>query len=313
MSEESWLEACLIVDGEMAEAVAEVLARYVSGGVVVESTQIHPEQDGEGYPIGPLRVCGYLPMDANLEENRQRLEEALWYLGRIRPLPAIQYKTVLETDWTEAWKQHYRPIPVGEKLMVLPAWMKDPHVERIPIYIDPGMAFGTGTHPTTQLCLEMLEAWVLSRHNQDTSTVIDVGCGSGILSVAALKLGIGRALGVDTDKQAIKVARKNAELNDVLDRLELAVGSVEGVRSGEFSLYRAPLVMVNILAPVIMRLLEQGLSRLIAPGGYMILSGILEEGSLEFQKALHEHGLQIVSQRQRVDWIAMGVQPVKAV
>lgn len=313
MSEKSWLEVSLIVDGEMAEAVAEILARYVPGGVVIESTQISSEPNGEGYPIGPLQVCGYLPVDVDLEENRQRLEEALWYLGCIRPLPTIQYKTVLETDWTEAWKQHYHPIPIGENLMVLPAWIKASHAERIPLYIDPGMAFGTGTHPTTQLCLEMLENWVLSPNSQDTSRIIDIGCGSGILSVAALKLGVERALGVDTDMQAIKVARKNAALNGVLARLELEVGSVDEVRTGEFSIYRAPLVMVNILAPVIMRLLDQGLSRLIAPGGFMILSGILEEQSLEVQKALREHDLQIVSQLQKVDWVAMGVQPIKGV
>jgi ribosomal protein L11 methyltransferase len=224
-------------------------------------------------------------------------------------LPAIQYKTLVETDWTEAWKQHYQPVPIGEKLMVLPAWIKASNTDRIPIYIDPGMAFGTGTHPTTQLCLEMLEACLMSTHSQDTSGVIDIGCGSGILSVAALKLGVELALGVDTDAQAIKVARKNAALNGVSDRLELEVGSVDEVRTGEFSIYRAPLVMVNILAPVIMRLIDQSLGKLVAPGGFMILSGLLEEQSLEIQEALGEHSLRIVSQRQKGDWVALGVQP----
>ncbi len=308
MSEISWLEISLVVDGEMAEAVSEVLARYVPGGVVVESTQISPDPNGEGFPVGPLRVCGYLPVDANLEGNRQRLEEALWYLGRIRPLPAIQYNTLVETDWSEAWKQHYHPIPVGEKLMVLPAWIKATDSERIPIYIDPGMAFGTGTHPTTQLCLEMLEAWIMSSHKQDISGAIDVGCGSGILSLAALKLGVERALGVDTDGQAIKVARKNAAQNRVLDRLEFEVGSVGEVRAGSFMLHRAPLVMVNILAPVILRLLNLGLDKLVAPGGFMIISGILEEQVSEVDKALKGHGLRIVTQRQKEDWLALGVQ-----
>ncbi len=308
MSEISWLEISLVVDGEMAEAVSEVLARYVPGGVVVESTQISPDPNGEGFPVGPLRVCGYLPVDANLEGNRQRLEEALWYLGRIRPLPAIQYNTLVETDWSEAWKQHYHPIPVGEKLMVLPAWIKATDSERIPIYIDPGMAFGTGTHPTTQLCLEMLEAWIMSSHKQDISGAIDVGCGSGILSLAALKLGVERALGVDTDGQAIKVARKNAAQNRVLDRLEFEVGSVGEVRAGSFTLHRAPLVMVNILAPVILRLLNLGLDKLVAPGGFMIISGILEEQVSEVDKALKGHGLRIVTQRQKEDWLALGVQ-----
>ena len=312
MSEKSWLEISLIVDGEMAEAVAEVLARYVPGGVVVESTEIAPDPDGEGFPVGPLRVCGYLPVDANLEESRHRLEQALWYLGRIRPLPALQYKTVFETDWTEVWKQHYQPVPIGGMLMVLPAWIKASGSERIPIYIDPGMAFGTGTHPTTQLCLEMLEAWILSAQSHDSSRVIDIGCGSGILSVAALKLGVESALGVDTDAQAIEVSRENAALNGVLDRLELGVGSVAEVRAGLFSMQQAPLILVNILAPVIMRLLDQGLGKLVAPDGLLILSGILEEQSVELQAALREHGLRILSHRQKGDWVALGVQSLPA-
>lgn len=308
MSEKSWLEISLVVDGEMAEAVADVLARYVPGGVVVESTQISPDPNGEGFPVGPLRVCGYLPVDVNLEGKRQRVEEALWYLGRIRPLPAIEYKTLVETDWSEAWKQHYHPVPVGENLMVLPAWIRATDSERIPIYIDPGMAFGTGTHPTTQLCLEMLEAWTMSANKRDVLGVIDVGCGSGILSMAALKLGVERALGVDTDEQAIKVARKNAVKNGVLDRLEFEVGSVNEVRAGSFTLHHAPLVMVNILAPVILRLLDQGLGNLITPGGFMILSGILEEQLSEVEEALKGHELRIVTQRQKEDWVALGVQ-----
>jgi ribosomal protein L11 methyltransferase len=308
MSEKSWLEVSLIVDGEMAEAVAEVMARYVPGGVVVESTEIAPDPNGEGFPVGPLRVCGYLPVDANLEESRHHLEEALWYLGRIRPLPALHYQSVVETDWTEVWKKHYQPVPVGERLMVLPAWINASGSERIPIYIDPGMAFGTGTHPTTKLCLEMLESWILSKHSHDCSRVIDIGCGSGILSVAALKLGVESALAVDTDAQAIAVSQENAALNGVLDRLELGVGSVAEVRAGLFSMQQAPIIVVNILAPVIMRLLDQGLGKLVAPGGFMILSGILEEQSVKLQAALQEYDLRVQSHRQKGDWVALGVK-----
>jgi hypothetical protein len=153
----------LVVDGELAEAVAEVLARYVSGGVVLESTAVQADEDrqteaeGGDRPVGPLRVSGYLPVDDQLEANRQRLEESLWYLGRIRPLPALEFRTVQEADWAEAWKERFQPIPIGKRLLVAPTWAEVAPAGREILRIDPGMAFGTGTHPTTQLCLELLD------------------------------------------------------------------------------------------------------------------------------------------------------------
>ncbi|MBN1148310.1 MAG: 50S ribosomal protein L11 methyltransferase, partial [Anaerolineales bacterium] len=225
-SEFSWLEVSLTVNGEMAEAVSEVLARFVPDGIVVESTAIAPGADGaEGHAVGPLRVYGYLPMDDQLEEKRRRLEEALWYLGRIRPLPAPQFRPIQQQDWSAAWKQHYQPIAIGRRLMIVPAWMEPPAKDRIPIHIDPGMAFGTGAHPSTQLCLELIDEILEPLRVSETLRglngveVIDIGCGSGILSIAALKLGALRALGVDIDADAIRFARQNAERNGVADRL----------------------------------------------------------------------------------------------
>lgn len=313
MSEPHWLEVSLIVDGELAEAVAEVLARFVPNGVALEATQIIPDPDGEGHPGNSLRVCGYLPFDEQIEETRRKLEEALWYLGRIQPLPAPQFRPIQETDWSQAWKQHYHPIPVGEKLIIVPAWLENPQLERIPVRIEPGMAFGTGTHPTTQLCLEMIETWYTSEVTgagsaPGTIKVIDVGCGSGILSVAALKLGAGRALGVDVEADAIRAAGKNARINGVEDELELGLGSVAEIRSGVFSMRQARLVLANILAPIIIRLLGEGLGDLVAPGGILILSGILEEQAEDVQAAVQAHGLYVLDLRQQGDWVAVGVK-----
>jgi len=157
----SWLEISLVVEPELVEPVSEVLARFAPDGVVVESTAVTAEMDDSlGRAIGPLRVAAYLPVDDTLEEKRQRLEESLWYLGRIRPLPAPIFQVIEQADWSESWKQHYHPIDIGERLVVVPAWLENPHPERIPIRIDPGMAFGTGTHPTTQLCLAVVEEYL---------------------------------------------------------------------------------------------------------------------------------------------------------
>jgi ribosomal protein L11 methyltransferase len=306
MSEASWLEVSLTVDGELAEPVAEVLARFIPDGVVIESTAVTANlDDSQGQAVGPLRVFGYLPVDAQLEERRRQLEQALWYLGRIRPLPEAQYKPIQQTNWAEAWKAHYQPIAVGERLMIVPAWLETPPGGRIPIRIDPGMAFGTGTHPTTQLCLYALEEAAAGAG--ESWGVIDLGCGTAILAIAALKLGASHALGVDIDPEAIQAARENAATNGVTADLELGLGSLAEIRSGKFLLQKSRVVLANILAPVLIRLLGEGLGSLLEPDGVLILSGILQEQADEVKAAAEAQGLRLATRRQSGDWVALSV------
>lgn len=286
----------------MAEAVADVLSRFAVGGVAMEINKIAPTSDGEGLPVGAVRVCGYLAVDGELEEKRQRLEKALWYLGRIRALPAPEFHPIQEVNWAEAWKELYQPLAIGRKLIVVPAWLEAPDEERIAVRIDPGMAFGTGAHPTTQLCLQFLDELIRPGAFE---AVIDVGCGSGILSIAALKLGVRRALGVDIDTQAISAAKENAASNGVLDRLELETGSVEDIRSGAYSIRRAPFVLANILASVIVRLFSEGLGDLVEENGEMILSGILEEQEAGLLETIKQYGFLVHQRRQLGDWVAL--------
>lgn len=299
-----WLEISLTVDGELAESVAEVLARYMPDGVVIESTAVtaNPD-DSEGHAVGPLRVFGYLPVDDQLEAQRSRIEEALWYLGRIRPLPAPVYRPIQNTNWAEAWKQHYRPITIGRRLVIVPAWLENPAPERIPVRIDPGMAFGTGTHPTTQLCLELLET--AANGAPAGWETIDVGCGTAILAIAAIKLGASRALGVDIDQEAVQASVENAETNGVLPQIELAQGSLAEILAGKFALRRAQVVFANILAPVLVRLLDEGLGETILPGGALILSGILDVQATSVLEAAQRNRLELLEQRQIGDWVAL--------
>ena len=307
MSDQSWLEVSLLLDGELVEAVADVLARYAPDGVVIESTGVTSSpDDSEGHAVGLLRVCAYLPVDASLEEKRSKLEESLWYLGRIRSLPEAQYRIIQDQDWSLAWKEHYQPILIGERLVIVPAWLESPAPQRIPIRIDPGMAFGTGTHPTTQLCLELLES-CMARVTPAETDVIDVGCGSGILSIAALKLGARRAVAVDIDPQAVSVTQENADLNGITAGLETGPGSLVELREGAFSIRRAQVVLVNILALVIIQLLDAGLADLIAPGGLAIFSGILAEQEQDVLAALERAGLRLGGRRQIGDWVALQV------
>ena len=301
----NWLEVSLTVNGELAESVADVFARFAPNGVMTEQGVKFLDEEDEGTATGPITVRAYLEVNDQLEETRQKLEESLFYLGMIQPLPTPAYKQIADQNWMEAWKQHYKPILIGQRLLILPAWLESPEPKRIPIKIDPGMAFGTGTHPTTQLCLELME---LSADHQPLSTVIDVGCGSGILSIAALKLGATKVLGVDIDIESVKNSRENADTNGVGEELILGQGSVAEVLSGSFQFKSAPLVVANILAPIIIRLFDAGLADLVAPDGEIILSGILAHQAENVIEAAQAKGLKRSDQRQMGDWVAISLK-----
>lgn len=316
----NWLEVSLVVNGELAEAVADVLARFAYSGVMMEQGVKYTDEEDAGTPTGPITVRAYLEMDDQIEEKRQKLEESLYYLGRIQPLPAATYLQVADQNWMEAWKQHYKPILIGKQLVIVPAWMDSPDPNRIAIRIDPGMAFGTGTHPTTQLCLELMERAMSDIQNSrivegepsgntqisnNEFRVIDVGCGSGILSIAAIKLGAKQALGVDIDAGSVKNSRENADTNKVGDEFILGVGSVDEIRNGQFAYKSAPLVVANILAPVIIRLFDAGLADLIEADGAIILSGILQEQEERVIESAQAQGLQLNERRQMGDWVAL--------
>jgi len=299
----NWLEVSLQVNGELAEAVADVLARFAPNGVVVENGVFFQDADDPGTSLDILNVKAYLPVDEKIEETRHQLEEALWYLGSIQPLPPAQFTPIPDQNWMEAWKEHYQPIPIGEHLIIVPAWLDSPDLDRIPIRIDPGMAFGTGTHPTTQLCLELLE-----KYTQPGVDVLDIGCGSGILSIAALKLGARRALAVDIDEAAVLASDENARANQVNASLLAGIGSVAEILAGNFALQQGRLVLANILASILIRLFESGLGKLVSSNGVLILSGILEEQTDSVIQAAEAQGFALIEKRQIGDWVALAVR-----
>lgn len=303
MADPRWLEVSLVVDGEIGEAVADLLSRYVEGGVVVESGIKFADIDDEGEAGGPVRVFGYIPVDEKLELIRQKLETGLWHLGQIQPLPNPHYRPIEDQDWMTAWKKNYHPIPVGRNILILPAWFDQTDPGRIAVKIDPSMAFGTGTHPTTQLCLEMVEDYC-----QPGMDVIDVGCGSGILSITAVKLGAQKALAVDIDPLSVKATRENAAANDVDQAIETGEGSVSEVLQGNFSIQNAPLVLANILAPVIIKLFDDGLSKLLSSGGILILSGILQEQESRVLMAAQKVGLELIQRKEMGDWVSLALR-----
>jgi ribosomal protein L11 methyltransferase len=199
---------------------------------------------------------------------------------------------------------NFQPIQIGRRLTILPAWLEpalDPDV--IPVRIDPGVAFGTGTHPTTALCLRALE-----RHLVRGTRLLDLGTGTGILSIAAVKLGAGPILALDIDPEAVRVARSNVALNHVGDKVRVEQGSLAQVLTGQISFAAAPLVVANILAGVIVDFLEQGLIRVLMPGGWLILSGMLLSQTPAIRARLQWNGLKQLAQEQMDDWVCIIAQ-----
>ncbi|MEX1071093.1 MAG: 50S ribosomal protein L11 methyltransferase [Anaerolineales bacterium] len=299
----SWLRISIEVDPELAESVSEVFARYIPSGVVIESTAVYADAEDEGHAVGPLRVMGYIPVDEQLEERRAQIEQGLRYLALIQPVPGPSYETIQDQNWMEAWKQHYKPLTVGERLLILPAWMPQPAGDRVAVLIEPGMAFGTGVHPTTQLSLQLVE-----KHMDGVQSVIDVGCGSAILAIAAAKLGADRVVAVDIDPVALDNARLNAKLNGV--EIEIGEGSVAELLAGKFALQQADLVLANILAPVLVRLLDAGMALLLNPGGTLIFSGILAEQEADMRAAIEKAGLRVIAERRILDWLALAAKKI---
>ena len=300
-----WIEIKITSESELAEALAEVLGRFVINGVVVETvTEFNPASQ-ENEPTGDITVAGYLAVDESLEAKRRKLEEALWHLGQISPLPPAQFTPIKDKDWMAAWKVHYHPVKIGERLLIMPAWKEvDDDESRLVVRINPAMAFGTGTHPTTQLCLRLME-----QHLTPGEPVIDVGCGSGILSIAAWRMGAAHVLAVDIDGQAVISTLENAALNDLpTEFLEAGKGSVAEILTGRFSIQEAPLVLVNILAPVIIRLLGEKLGDLVSDNGKLLLSGILLDQEPKVLQAAEKAGFFLVERLVDKDWVSLAMK-----
>jgi ribosomal protein L11 methyltransferase len=291
-----WLEVSLTVTGELAEPVADLLARHVPGGVALEAER---GESGAAPAPGDVVVRAFLPLDDRVAAQRTQIEEGLWHLGQIAPLPRPAYREIAEQDWAEAWKTHYHPIPVGRRLLVLPAWLPVPQGDRLPLILDPGMAFGTGTHPSTQLCLTALEDYL-----QPGATVLDLGCGSGILGIAAARLGAARVVALDTDPVAVEATRQNAARNGVSEVIEAAEGSLEAALD---LLGPSPsgLTVANILSSVLETMLRDGLARTVGPDGVVILSGILADQVESMTRVAEAMGLRLLATLSDADWRAL--------
>jgi ribosomal protein L11 methyltransferase len=290
-----WLEIGLTVEEELVEPVADVLSRHIPGGVAISPLNL--KQDDTPRLVA---VRAYLERSPGLEELRQAIERDLWYLSRIRPFSPPKFRWIEGKNWEEAWKEHFRPMLIGRSLRLQPAWLDFQEDDRRTVLVDPGMAFGTGAHPTTQLCLELLED-----HIRPEDLVADLGCGSGILSIAAIRLGADRCLAYDIDPQSVTATRNNAELNRVGQRIQVRLGSIDELKTDALEHGPLRLVVANIVLKVLCDMLDSGLGEVIMPEGRLILSGVLAEQVDELIEKGRSHGIELLDLREQEDWRAL--------
>ena len=261
------------------------------------------------------QLVAWLPEADWPEPERQQLEQALAPLADIfsLTLPPITWEQQDDEDWSLSWKQHWQADPVGERLLILPAWLELPpeHADRLVIRMDPGSAFGTGSHPTTRLCLEAIEQLALERGTADHPDlgpirVADLGCGSGILGIAALLQGASSVAAADTDSLAVRATRDNGVVSGFADRLTVELGSVERL-ADLLGGQPADLLLCNILAPVIEALCP-AFHTVLAPGGLGLLSGLLVDQAPRLEQALAEQGWRTELTTQQSQWGLMTIR-----
>ncbi|WP_018131861.1 50S ribosomal protein L11 methyltransferase [Effusibacillus pohliae] len=304
-----WTEVTVWTSHEASEAVSELLTRLGAAGVAIEDRNdldvVRNNPYGNWYevtddlvPAEGARVSAYFPelVDVASLVNKIKQELAAFTGYGLDPgRGEVATREVDEEDWANAWKQFFKPVRVTDRLTIKPTW--EPYEAapgEIIIELDPGMAFGTGTHPTTVLCLRMLEKWLPAN-----ARVVDVGTGTAILSIACAKLGAEQVLALDLDPVAVKVARENVAQNHVDDRVAVRANDLLRGIDGPFSL-----VVANILADIVVRMIPDA-CRVLEPGGLFIASGIIQEKADWVRGQMEQQGFAVREMLTEQDWTVL--------
>jgi ribosomal protein L11 methyltransferase len=293
-----WIELAVDAPPEFVEPLSEIFRRYGHGGVAIDGPGGFSPDEGELPPV-PDRVTikTYLPQDSTTRHHFAQIDVAVRLVAQLTPMSPLRQRVIKEQDWESAWKEHFHPLRVGLRLVVCPTWrVHAPAESDVVILLDPGMAFGTGHHPTTRTCLETLERLV-----RPDDRILDVGCGSGILSIAAVKLGACFALGLEIDPTAARAAQENVRTNGLDSSVNIAQGTLPSplAPDGGFEI-----VVANISARVVTDMAHH-LVEAMAPGGRLIASGIIDDRSDEVVTALERSGAKIDERLIDGDWVAL--------
>jgi ribosomal protein L11 methyltransferase len=297
-----WLELETRAEPEAVESVSSVFAEY-GQGVAIEQL-VESSRDGDVIhlpPDAPVVIKTYLPLlDPSTCARRAKIEHAVWALGKLRDVGPLQVRTLRENDWANAWKQYFFVHRVGRRTVIVPSWRESDYAPRpddVVLLLDPGMAFGTGLHPTTRLCLQALEEAL-----EPGVRVLDIGAGSGILSIAAARLGASYVEAVEIEPVAASVCQQNVERNQVGGVVRVRAGTLEGPPDEPVDLILANITIATLLQ------LQPLLAAQLRSGGLAILSGVLAERADELLDAFQADGWCHVRTDQEQDWVALVVQ-----
>ena len=314
MDELKWLEVAVSATTDQLDELSGKLINAGMTGLVVED-----EQEFHRFLEQNRQYWDYV--DEELEKRMQGVSRIKFYvtddddgkaaLNKYAALLGCEYTVTPlgDNDWAYSWQKYYKPLPVGERLYVVPEWERNEPVPagKVPFYLNPGLTFGTGSHASTQLCLAGVE-----EHTAAGSAVLDLGCGSGILSIAALVLGADHAVAVDIDPKAVDVAYENAELNGIgKDRYTVRAGDVlsDRVLAAELGKEQYDLVLANIVADVIIPLSVQA-PALMKEDGVFLCSGIIDTRAHEVEAALERNGLKITKRTEQNGWVSLRAKKV---
>jgi ribosomal protein L11 methyltransferase len=305
-----WSEISILTTNEAIEPISNILHESGASGVVIEDPAelIKEREDmfGEIYQLNPddypsegVLVKAYLPVNSFLGETVDEIKQGITNLvtydidiGENK----VEISEVNEEEWATAWKKYYHPVKISDKFTIVPTWedYTPVHSDELIIELDPGMAFGTGTHPTTVMCIQALER-IVKEHD----TVIDVGTGSGVLSIAAAQLAADNVRAYDLDEVAVRSARLNVKLNKVQQTVTVDANNLLNGVTGQ-----ADVIVANILAEIILRFTEDAFE-LVKPGGFFITSGIIQPKKQEVREALETAGFIIEEIMVMEDWVAI--------
>ena len=287
-----WIELTIQTKDELIEPLTELLRKYTLSFAVVLYDK--GERISEIFQVSDLiRVYTYIPVDSKSQNIREMVDVGLKVLSIIHETIILDEKHVNQAYWEQIWKTHFSILPILDKLVIKPVWQElDYKDDRIVINLDPGMAFGTGHHPTTRMCLEEL-----SRQELTGKSILDIGSGSGILSIAAVKLGALSCIGIDIDENAIDSALNNIEMNGVSENITLQTGVLDDLDST----FKYDVIVANITAQIIINLIPS-ISSYLKPNGIVITSGILSELFPEVENTFNQLGFECSSLINSGDW-----------
>jgi len=290
-----WIELSVVADDELIDPLVQIFDRYSKNGVVLENVK-----ENSGDSNNTTKVRTYLNAETDYEIVFNQIDIGVRLLSHVGVVSRLSKRVVDENEWHESWKKHFSILEIGKTLAIVPSWLNSKKVDRkVIIELDPGMAFGTGHHPTTRMCLEMLEILV-----KPENAVLDLGCGSGILSIASAKMGSEKVIGIDNDETAVKVAMENIEINGIGKSVSILTGSIP---NKDMIKHSNDIIVANISSKVILDLSIE-ITEHLKLGGHLLISGFLDTNESEIINRFKGLNLNVVSRQGTADWVALSLR-----